>query len=59
MTNAEKIKNMDSEELANFLFELLTTCEETSSCEECKYCKPGICMSVYRMQMWLESEAEG
>ena len=58
MTNAEKIRGMSTEELADFLFELIGVCEEAASCEEYKYNNLNICMSDYNMQIWLESEAE-
>lgn len=54
MTNAEKIRNMSNEELADVLFDSclevmkLEECTNTDNCEVCKRC----------VLNWLQSEAE-
>ena len=57
MTNAEKIKRMSTEELADYIHELITICDEADICEECKYCASNICVSAWQATKWLESEA--
>ena len=58
MTNAEKIRNMSTEELADFIYELITICDEADTCGECKYFTSNICVSAWQATKWLESEAE-
>lgn len=59
MTNAEKIKNMDSEELADILYGIGDCCRNWP----CKTCYLGRCedkygCTPYGIGQWLESEAE-
>ena len=59
MTNAEKIRNMSTEELAVTLDEISDCCRNWS----CKICYLGRCeekygCTSYGIKQWLESEAE-
>ena len=56
MTNFEKIKNLSIEEMANFIFDLLNTCD--GGCINCVYRETSICTSVNMALAYLESEVE-
>lgn len=57
MTQYERIKNMNVDEMAEFIHELITICN-TTECEDCKYCDTSICMSCKMTKEWLESEVQ-
>ena len=58
MNNAERIRNMSDEELAEFLSNLTSQCESNTSCNQhCYGCYEEYCNSE-RCLKWLQSEAE-
>ena len=59
MTNAEKIKNMSTDELARVL-ERISSCGYTSNCKTCylEKCWKECGCNVLTIKRWLESEAE-
>lgn len=57
-TNADRIRNMSDEELADFLSNLTSQCESNTSCNQhCYGCYEEYCNSE-RCLKWLQSEAE-
>lgn len=58
MTNAEKIRSMTDEELANFISNITNQCESNTSCNQhCDGCWEEYCNLEKGLQ-WLQSEAE-
>ena len=57
-TNADRIRNMSDEELADFLSNLTSQCESNTSCNQhCYGCYEEYCNSEKCLK-WLQSEAE-
>ena len=57
-TNADRIRNMSDEELADFLSNLTSQCESNTSCNQhCYGCYEEYCNSE-RCLKWLQSETE-
>ena len=57
-TNADRIRNMSDEELADFLSNLTSKCESNTSCNQhCYGCYEEYCNSEKCLK-WLQSEAE-
>lgn len=57
MTNADRIRNMPDDELANFLSDLTNQCESNTSCNQhCYGCYEEYCNSEKCLK-WLQSEA--
>lgn len=59
MTNADHIRAMSDEELAEFIYNVSNGVTKISTCEEdCELCKNSESYCTYQIGEWLQSEVE-